>query len=232
MRPFLQLSLLIIYLVYFGVPAIQRFGEEKVMVINSRKKTGGIEAPAISITVRNPETGFGWRNGTSTDFYNIDNICNFSKSQDMEHCIVQITYDQHEFINDVILGFTTKQSLMNFSAPSIWTKDMPATWSGPTYTMSVPIKIGPDYRTDQIFVVLEKHFSVRIFIHDPSFFITTENPSYPFNFLKIDNPKTIQSHYYRLALTEYHELDVRDDPCDSDLDYNFKVCLRISIKFH
>ena len=223
MRPLLMLCLMGLFLVFFGLPAIRRFEEEKVIVITSKKKTGGIEAPAISVTVRNLETRFGWRNATSADLYNIETICNSSTSQDMENCIVQSTNDQNEMIKDVILGFNTKKSLMNFTLPSIWTEDMPATWSGPTYTMNVPIKIGPDYLIDQIFVVLGKHVHLRIFIHDPCFFVTTRNPNYPFNYIKIDNPKTTQSHLYRLALTEVQELDVRDDPCNSEHDYNFKV---------
>ena len=46
MKPSLQLSLLIVFLVYFGLPAIQRFREKKAMVISFRRDTGGREAPA------------------------------------------------------------------------------------------------------------------------------------------------------------------------------------------
>ena len=60
-----MLSLISIFFVFFGHPAIQRFEEKKVMVITSQRKTEGIKAPAITISARNPETEFGWGNGTS-----------------------------------------------------------------------------------------------------------------------------------------------------------------------
>ena len=72
LKPLLQLSLLTIFLVYFGLPAIQRFGEEKVMVISSRRDTGGIETLAISIATVIQESGQGWKNASVPWKYNIE----------------------------------------------------------------------------------------------------------------------------------------------------------------
>ena len=96
MRPLLMLCLMSIFFVFFGLPAIQRFEEKKVMVITSQRKTGGIKVPAITIAARNPETEVGWRNGTFGNLYEIDTICNFTTSHDMEACIVGHTYDHKE----------------------------------------------------------------------------------------------------------------------------------------
>ena len=95
MRPLLQLILLSIFLMYFGMPALQRFGDEKVMVITSRRDTGGIEAPAITIASKNPDTGIGRRNANLARGYIIQTVCNFSTSQDMENCIIRHTFEQN-----------------------------------------------------------------------------------------------------------------------------------------
>ena len=193
------------------------------MVITSRRNTRGIEVPAITIAARNPTTDFGWRNSTYADKDIIAEICNFTTSHDMENCIVENTYEQNEMINDVLLGYSDKKSLMNSTVASIWTEDVHASWNGRVYTMNVHKKIGINDLTDQMFVVLKKDLSLRIYVHDPFFFISNTNPgSLPNNYMKID-PKSSPSHYYRLALTEVQELDIAEDPCNTQLDYDFKV---------
>ena len=179
--------------------------------------------PAITIVARNPETGYGWRNETFSYGYELDNICNFTTSHDMERCIVRQTYDQNEIIKDVILGYVAKQSLINFTLALTLTEDLPASWNGRTYTLNIPNKMGPDDKTDQIFVVLEKYLSYRILIHDPSFFVTNTNPSLPINRIKGD-AETSPNYFYRLVLTEVQELDIEEDPCNAKIDYNFLVC--------
>ena len=219
-----MLMLMTIFMVYFGLPALGRFGEEKVMVITSRRKTEGIEAPAITIAARNPTTELSWRNSSYADKDILDAICNFTTSHDMETCIVENTYEQNEMINDVILGYSDKKSLMNSTLASIWTEDVHASWNGRVYTINFHRKIGINDLTGQIFIVLKKKLSLRIYVHDPFFFVSNTNPgSLPNNYMKID-PKTSLNHYYRLALTEVQELDMAEDPCDTQPDYDYKVC--------
>ena len=193
------------------------------MVITSQRKTGGIKVPAITIAARNPETEVGWKNGTFGNLYEIDTICNFTTSHDMEACIVKHTYNQKEIIKDVVLGYITQKSLLNPTFALTLSENLPSTsWIGRTYTLNIPHAIGPDDTTDQIFVELEKYLSYRIYIHDPSFFVTSTNPSLPINRMKID-AKTSPNYYYRLALTEVQELDIPEDPCNTKHDYSFKV---------
>ena len=158
-------SLISIFLMIFGLPAIQRFKEKKVMVITSQRKTGGIKAPAITIAAINHKTNSGWSNGTSGDLDDIDTMCNFTTSHDMEACIVKHTYDQKEIIRDVVLGYSANKSLLNPTLALTLTENLPsASWNGRTYTLNIPHGIGPDGNTDQIFVVLEKYLTYRIFI--------------------------------------------------------------------
>ena len=54
-RPSLQLVLPVIFLHYFGLPAVSRYQKMEVMVVSSRRDTGGIQAPAIIIAALSPK---------------------------------------------------------------------------------------------------------------------------------------------------------------------------------
>ena len=47
--------------------------------------------------------------------------------------------------------------------------------------------------------------------------------------MKIVEPNNTSSHYYNLALTEVEELDLPEDPCNTDPDYNFQACIKESL---
>ena len=57
----LQLTLLGLFLHIFGLPAVARYLEKKLMVVTSTEKTDGIPIPAITITVNGGKYGNGWK---------------------------------------------------------------------------------------------------------------------------------------------------------------------------
>ena len=67
-----------------------------------------------------------------------------------------------------------------------------------------------------------------MFIHDPSFFYVTRNPdsAHPGIHKKVD-PKELP-YMYPITLTEVEELNVPDDPCNEDPDYNYRECIKES----
>ena len=127
-RPGLQIILLTIFLHFFGLPALHSYREMKVMVISSRRDTGGIQAPAITLSSRNPDTKIGWRNNIRG--YNIiESTCkNFTAIED---CITKNTFEQSEVFKDVLLGFKAKQSILT---TNLWSEDFTVAWAGRTYT--------------------------------------------------------------------------------------------------
>ena len=46
---------------------------------------------------------------------------------------------------------------------------------------------------------------------------------------KYFDTKNTKSHYYRLDLTEMYELDIPNDPCNPNSDYNFHECVKASV---
>ena len=64
-KTLVQIALFVIFLYFFGLPAIKRYQDKKVMVVTSKRDTEGIEAPAITIAALNPDTLSGWKGNIS-----------------------------------------------------------------------------------------------------------------------------------------------------------------------
>ena len=95
------------------------------------------------------------------------------------------------------------------------------------FTINVGDRIGPDYEKEQLFVALKNHL-YEVFVHDPRFFTL--------NYIPVAFPalqrtllvNTTESHFYAMVMTEVDELDLAQDTCNQDKEYNFQVSLLIS----
>ena len=191
-------------------------------MVSSRRDTGGIQAPAITIAAMSPEDSSGWKYG----FQDASSTCLSNTNNIDQKCLEQKTYNQSESLNDVILGFQNKESLLD--QDSLVIEDFTNVWTGRYYTLNISRKLGQNDNLDQLFISLYST-KYRIWIHDPNFFIINENPSSLPALMKIVEPNKTSSHYYCLTLTEVEELDLPEDPCNTDPDYNFQACVRESL---
>ena len=195
------------------------------MVMKSRRDTGGIRAPAITLAPKFPPSSWnGLKMNSSEGFDLIEKYC---QDERVEDCIEKKTFNIEEAITDVILGFTDTKSLS--IQKNLWTEDFTYSRAGRYYTLNISEKLGPNDETDQLFLCLNYGLNFRIYVHDPFYFILNDNPVGLQNEIIIINPNTSYSHFYRLAMTEVEELDVPDDPCNSDPDYNFQACVKGSL---
>ena len=193
-------------------------------MIRSTKDTGGIDTPAVTIAAVNPETTTSWRKATKDNYDIVQTLCNLNTSNELKDCIVNNTFGKEEVFKDVLLGYSSRKSLLNSTAKRLWTVDLTRSWYGRVYTLNIPQKIGPNDQTDQLFITFDYERVKRIWIHDPRFFIQNSNPvGLPSTkYIKV-YPNTTANHYYRLALTEVEELDVAEDPCNTDPQYSLQV---------
>ena len=194
----------------------------------AKKDTGGIEAPTISIAAWNPQTQNGWKGNASMTYNLIEANCkDWHATTPIVRCIEQNTFSQTEVFKDVVLGMTAKKSVL--TKENLFTEDFTTAWDGIFYAINVQKRIGPDDTTDQIYILLDKSHTYKIFTHDPNYFIVNENPAgLPSIMLKL-NPYTSVNYYYRISLTEVEELDLPKDPCNKDPDYNFQACVKRSL---
>ena len=107
-----------------------------------------------------------------------------------------------------------------------WIEDFLHTYAGRTYTLDLPIKLKASSLPDSILRIgLNISFNFEIYIHDPKFFYVTRNPEpgHPCIRQYVDSQEL--PYVFAFALTEVEELNVPEDPCNEDPDYNFQRCI-------
>ena len=119
-RLIFQILLLTMFLIFFGVPYVQKYLEMNVMVVKNKRHTGGIEAPAITIVARHPNTKQGWTNGQKITNNNKQVEGHCGETSNIGKCISQKTYDQVDAIKAVTIGFDKQEPQMD---PKLWTED-------------------------------------------------------------------------------------------------------------
>ena len=143
-KTFVQFALFVVFLYFFGLPAIERYHEMKVMVVTSKRDTEGIEAPAITIAALNPDTLKGWKG-------NISVVKDLTLSMGIkcgafEDCLAQNSYALEEVVKQMLRGFTKKTSLLN--QMNLSSSDMTYYLYGQAHTLDIKSKMGPDAKID------------------------------------------------------------------------------------
>ena len=208
-----QISLFCTFLYFFGLPAIEKYRREDIMVVEKTKFTNGIPVPAITIAVAD-QINFDFESCTDLNASSIDN------------CIDANSKHWSQILKGVIVGYGKRQS-RNLTSDLI--EEGFVQLYGKYFTLNLTLKIGPDDITDQVYILLYPGFVYQIIIHDPDFFIFNENPSAIPMIMKYFDTRSVKSHFYRLDLTEMNELDLPGDRCNSSLDYNFQKCIKESV---
>ena len=148
-------------------------------------------------------------------------------NQTIEQCIEDNSLGSSDLIKGALLGFEA-QARLNLTKEML-TEDSTDLWSGRFYTLNLPLTIGPDDDTDQVYIFLSNiSMEYQLFIHDPKFYIYSDNPVLPMEVRSFNTRSTV-SRYYRLNLIEMNELDVPSDPCNTAPDFNFHSCVKMSV---
>ena len=226
----LQLCLFTAFLYLYGLPALERLDRKRTIVLESRKRTNGIEAPSITIVAQSPETGMGWKVTTDesmaaprNDILKIQ-CRNF---QNVEQCLHANSFAKSDFIKDILVGYDSKISILNDE--HLWTSDFTYAKYGWTYSVNPRIKIGPNAGKDQLLLILNCTFIYDIYIHQKNFFVMNYNQlSLPFIHKKMI-PQRSDNLFYKMSATEHIELNVPEDPCEEDEEYEFTVCVKNSL---
>ena len=210
-RVILQIVLFLIFIFYFGLPSVQKYQKKNVMMVNNVINTNGIPIPAISIVVLDNATRY--------------ESCLFKNTSLVERCIDESAKNWTQIISSVVLGLTRKKivDLTNGKMEEGFTHLL----SPSILTLNLPYKIGPYDRDDQLFILLDPKYDgqYEIFVHDPEVFLLNVNPSVE-SILRRREPSGL---FYSLELTEKVEIDVPMDPCNSDVGYSFRECIKRSV---
>ena len=228
LRILLQVGLFLLFLVDYGLPSIYKYLDVKTIRIKSRKETGGIEAPSITIAGRNPSTGLGWFNKSVDIVHNNDTLRHQCKGiANIAECIRSRTYGQSEFIKDIVIGYEQKVSLLTTENSLL--VDFTNVRYGRTYTLNPDRRMGPDYNKDEIILLLDPKLIYSVILHDKRFFVMSENPyGIPSIYIKID-PNSTAGPLYTIDVTHHKNLNVPDSPCEEDTEYDFSLCVKRSL---
>ena len=158
LKTILQLILFLVFLFDYGLPAIYKYLEEKTIRIKVEKQGNGIEAPAITLAAWNKDTSIGWRNKSKEIVHDFDALRFQCKHfDDIVQCVTNQTYEQSDFVKDIIIGYEEKQSLL--SSSNFLVEDFTNVRYGRTYTLNQDRMIGPDYEKDyQLFSFWNRNF--------------------------------------------------------------------------
>ena len=213
LRALLQILLMGLFLVFFGLPAVKEYLKQEVMVVETKKDTSGIPAPAVTVTVMPSNRS--------------QKAECFDSTGSIEDCIEATTYNRSQTLHDVVLGFTKRESVGK--EENFYTEDYTASLTGRQYSFNLPMKIGTNGNDEQLFLFLLPDHVYTIFLHDPHYFVYNTNPvALPTLMRKFDTRTTV-SQYYRLALTEVNELNLPADPCDNYPENPFHACIRQNV---
>ena len=141
-------------------------------------------------------------------------------------CVLDSTYELEDLLEDIWIEnprvpANRRPSIKN---ERFWISDFTLTWPGRCYTVNITKRKG----YNQIHLFLNSSMAFKIFVHDPKYFLYSQNPqAIPLTTWII--PK--QTRFFSLSVveTENQELNVPNDPCDDDIEYNFSACIKKSL---
>ena len=90
-------------------------------------------------------------------------------------------------------------------------------------------RIGPHYQRDKLRFLINRTRIYQFFIHSLDYFVPNYNCLLlPINRVKVF-PETDCTRFVTISLTEKHELNTAEDPCEAIKEYNFTLCIKESI---
>ena len=210
-----QISLLVIFIFFFGIPSVERFIDKEVLTVTTETYPDKIPLPAVTVTTSDASDG-GWEA--------LEMVC--VESKDIKSCIQENTRSLQD-TGHAELGFTLRESLM---APQMWREDFTRSFYGRSYTLVYPHLRGINWKTDAInlHVNTSDNLTRRIYIHDPEYFLLNSNPqALPITRLTLA-PRSGRV-FFSFTLTEHRKLDTQNNPCMEDPDYSFTSCVKESV---
>ena len=166
-------------------------------MVRTKRNTGGIPAPAITVVAREPKTLLGWKD----DFDETDWCQRRKENQTVEECIEEHTFKRQDAIKDVLWGYDSKSIMRK----DLVHEDFTMTWQGKFFFVNVSKTTMVPRDNVRLSLALSDKFVFIIFIHDPDFFEINYQPTFP-AISKTINPTKEFNQVHSLMLTEvcYH----------------------------
>ena len=195
----LQLGLFLVFLVFFGIPALEKYVKKDTIVITSEEDTNGIEAPAVTFS-----SSFfgkvGWKSvfeNNSVNSYNFRISDHCKDFDDIKGCIEEDTFSFNDYIVGARFGPTSPvDMLMN---KTFWSEDLTYTSAGRYYTFKINKNL-THADADYLMFILNTSTVAAIHVHDEKYFLLNGNPLGPPTNTRSIFPGSTPSQYQVLVL--------------------------------
>ena len=219
----LQVVLLVLFMIFFGVPSIEKYLDKQTIAISSKEQTNGIEAPAITFVAIKKH---GWKSvDKDFDWSSFDMVrhCQKMNFTDVDICQKNDTFGRDDFLKSARLGFYQENSRSLFNESSMWTEDMTLTFNGRHFTLNPAMKISA-----ALIFEVDNSFDYLIWIHDANFFIPNINSFGLPSKLWITGKELTDEDalYHMITLTKHKKLNLARQPCEEDPTYSFAACIK------
>ena len=226
--------LLVLFMVFFGIPSIQKYQNKETIFLSSKKLTNGIEAPAVTIIALNNNTSYGWKTksnqtssvmGRYTYTFLLDH-CKEINQTDLETCISEDSFGLTDFLTTATFGMTvSSQGELNRSS---WREDMDTTSNGRHFTWN-PKKLISPVVEHFMFLTLFRNVNFFIFVHDIDFYFISTNPLGTAIAFWEFKGNSMSNHYQEITLIKHKRLNLDHQPCEEAKDYRFTTCVMESL---
>ena len=224
----LHLALFVLFLIFFGVPSLEKYLEKQTIVISSEEQSNGIEAPAITFALKRPS----WISVDDKDldlksfvmFHRCQNL-NFT---DMDICHKNGTFERSDFMKLATMGYYKGRRRSLLDDNSLWTEDMTVTYHGRHFTLSPSMKMAKGPHQSLNFEV-DNSFDYYIWLHDENFFVLNISPfGVPSKLWTIPGKRLRDEDGIRhlVTLTKHKRLNLDRRPCEEDPSYRFTACVK------
>ena len=225
-------SLLFVFLRYFGVVSWQKYQSKNVYVTKSWDRPDFLPLPAITICPQSEDSGSSFKNLSKEGMNQarkegktlMEYVCEDLEGKDLVECVEREVISLADFVT---FEETHGESLRNKHDIVAMNPPVQSHWS-----MSLTKDKGPcfTYQNTQhmetktmLKIGLNASFKHTTFIHDPRFFINSQNPAIPVN---KKNLRSGDWHLIKLTVVEHRNLDVPDKRCDAGQNYSLNGCVR------
>ena len=226
----LVVSLISIFLNYFGLKSWERYKNQKVLVTKSWEKPDFLPNPMITVCSSSAGTGFKnvteetLKSATAEEKSILEYICGGTEGDELIECVEKNVFDLAS-----IVQFEGYGSSIRIDPNTM--KDFPLIEKN--WKMSFDYAKGPclTFQNNQHMGTIEKGLKIGlnesmkhlIFVHDPRYFIKSKNPDIPVN-EDVLEPGTYS--IMSIKVVEHRNLDVPNKRCNPEEKYSLTDCVR------
>ena len=241
------LSLFTTFLLFFGVPSLKKYLAKEVFINKKKISIHDIAPPAVTFCAFHK--GSPWKPENYSEYesfsekehdmeieykedddedpdslsYILSKCGQYETAEDVFDCINAKTFNFTETVPFATseIGPHNKTELTN---SSFWIQDITLIILGKCHTLNNSVALG----SAKWWFMFDPSIDMKIFIHDPHFFLMTANPAtIPTVLMDLRNHHGLQFMY--LEVVQHVNMNRPNQPCQEALEYSFTACVRNSV---